>query len=587
MLAAVLALWALIVAVAGGIRYDLGPIRISSRNPMRPTLVALLLVCLAWRVAYVDWLDDRVRRLAARRGPLELGVVSGAAVFVLVLTAVFGARAGGGSDSFGYLSQSSLWLRGDLHVDQTFAARMPWPLAEESFTPLAYRPGRAGTMVPIYAPGLPLVMAGARVLGVCGPYLVGPVCAAVLVMLTYFVGRKLLSHSAALVSALLTAGSPTLLFMAMSPMADVPAATFWMAALLAAAFHRSLPALASGVLTGVAIAIRPNLAPLALFPALLLTFSGWRARPRFLIGMLFLAGILPFVLLVAAVNWDLYGSAFLSGYGPLGSLFSVNNFTVNVSRYSAWWIQSQGVLCLLFVLCLRSGVLRQWQPILLAAFAVAVCVSYAFYIPFDAWWYLRFLLPAFPIAFLFCAEAMQSLTSKSPSTTAVALLAFFVITVAHTIHFSERQRILEAAEGEHRYLETGVFIGEATPSNAVVLSDLHSGSIRYYSGRLTLRYAWLPPEWLDRAIETLEGNGRAVYVLLEEFEEPAFRERFAGQRSVALLDEDPAAVGRDGKIRLYAVNRAPVNSPLSAIPRRSRFHCRDISPGFWTAGASN
>ena len=112
----------------------------------------------------------------------------------------------------------------------------------------------------------------------------------------------------------------------------------------------------------------------------------------------------------------------------------------------------------------------------------------------------------------------------------------------------------------------------------------HSGSIRYYSGRLTLRYDWLDGDWLDRAIEVLERSGRPVYVLLDDWEEPAFRERFAGQRSLAHLDRGPAATGRAGRLLFYTVNAAPYDRTLLRIPRTSRFECRDMSPGFVTAG---
>ena len=64
----------------------------------------------------------------------------------------------------------------------------------------------------------------------------------------------------------------------------------------------------------------------------------------------------------------------------------------------------------------------------------------------------------------------------------------------------------------------------------------HSGSIRHYSGRPTLRYDSLDPEWLDRAIAHLRSAGYEPYLLLEKFEVPIFRERFAAQKSVALLD---------------------------------------------------
>ena len=548
-------------------------------------LITLLLACAAWRLAYVDWLDVRIERLSRHRERIAVLLVGCAAGFAFILTMLFGARTAGGADSFGYLSESALWLTGRLHVDQTFAANTPWSGAEESFAPLAYRPGAGQTMVPVVAPGLPLLMAGGRLMNASAPYLIAPACAGTLVILTYLLGRKHFSEPVAVVGAVLTAASPTVLYMAMLPMADVPAATFWIAALVTAGTRSLSVSATTGVLTGIAIAIRPNLAPLALFPALRLAAEASHARSRVLMGTAFLAGMLPFIVLVGTVNHSLYGSAFASGYGSLAELFSLRHLAPNTSRFFTWWVQSQGVLCLLFLLSVRRGMSGHHTVMLLIVYSAAVFLAYAFYTPFDAWWFLRFLLPAIPIALLLCADAVRWLTSQSRSTEVVAQFAFVVVTLVHVIEFSPRHGLLDLGEDEQRYADAGLFIGQVTTPNAVIITEQHSGSIRYYSGRLTLRFHWLPPDWLDRAIETLEAKGRTVYLLMEDWEVPAFRQRFAGQRSVAVLDRGPVASGRDGRLQFYVVNAA-MNSSSSRIPRTSRSESPDISPGFWTAGAA-
>ena len=48
-----------------------------------------------------------------------------------------------------------------------------------------------------------------------------------------------------------------------------------------------------------------------------------------------------------------------------------------------------------------------------------------------------------------------------------------------------------------------------------VLTWLHSGSVRYYAGRVTMRYDLLDRDWLDRAVEWLNARGVAVYALLD------------------------------------------------------------------------
>ena len=49
------------------------------------------------------------------------------------------------------------------------------------------------------------------------------------------------------------------------------------------------------------------------------------------------------------------------------------------------------------------------------------------------------------------------------------------------------------------------------PPDAVILAMQHSGSLRYYTGRLILRWDALDPAWLDRAVAFLRDRGIATY----------------------------------------------------------------------------
>ncbi len=386
-------------------------------------------------------------------------------------------------------------------------------------------------------------------------------------------------------AAVLTATAPTIFYMALFPMADLPSATFWLAALLVAGPSSGRRALAAGVLAGVAVAIRPNLVALAIFPWLLCVIRTGAIRPTLLPTVLYGAGVLPFVTLVAWVNNHLYGSPFESGYGPLSPGFALEHAARNLVNYPLWWIQSQSVLACIFVLVvLRRHPPHKREAVVLMAFGFSVFLAYLFYIPFEVWWFLRFLIPAMPLAFLFCADVIEWATSRFQRVARFAALsAFTIASVTYTTNFSREKSLLDSAEGEQRYVDAGVFIDRATPPGAVVMCMQHSGSIRYYSGRLTLRYDSLDPAWLDRAIATLEQVGRPVYLLLDEWEEGPFRVRFAGQQTLNQL-ELPTAASRSGTPRFYALNGAPVLQPSKRIPHISRFQCPDISPRFVTAG---
>ena len=80
----------------------------------------------------------------------------------------------GGADSYGYVNQAYDWASGQLPrpIPDTHAAV---PGSDVMQIPLGYRTARPHTMVPIYAPGLPLIMAVSLLAGRRGPFFVVPI----------------------------------------------------------------------------------------------------------------------------------------------------------------------------------------------------------------------------------------------------------------------------------------------------------------------------------------------------------------------------------------------------------------------------
>ena len=74
----------------------------------------------------------------------------------------------------------------------------------------------------------------------------------------------------------------------------------------------------------------------------------------------------------------------------------------------------------------------------------------------------------------------------------------------------------------------------------MILASIHAGSLRYYAGRATLRFDILSGAWLDRAASWLDAHGRHPYVLIEDWEMPAFRKRFAESNRLGELRLAPA-----------------------------------------------
>jgi 4-amino-4-deoxy-L-arabinose transferase-like glycosyltransferase len=82
--------------------------------------------------------------------------------------------------------------------------------------------------------------------------------------MTFVLGRRVTgSPGTALVAALLLAVSPPFMFHLMQPTSDVPAAAWWLLAIVAAHDRSWLGAAGSGAAASMAVLTRPNLLPLA------------------------------------------------------------------------------------------------------------------------------------------------------------------------------------------------------------------------------------------------------------------------------------------------------------------------------------
>jgi len=84
-------------------------------------------------------------------------------------------------------------------------------------------------------------------------------------------------------------------------------------------------------------------------------------------------------------------------------------------------------------------------------------------------------------------------------------------------------------------------VASRTPDNAVVLSVQHSGSVRYYAHRTTLRYDWLPADDLDAAVHDLAAKGHPAFLVVDDWEQKEFQTRFSPTNRLGRLDWAPIA----------------------------------------------
>ena len=571
------ALWVVVVVVTGGFEVPVGGRTFSSHEPMRPLYWSLLPLALfvwangvdrtarAWssRIARID---HRIAALVLTLGTFAIGVTH-------ATTAVIG------SDAYGYVSEADLWLRSDLRVPQPWTTEVPWPNAALTFSPLGYRPASTGNptdLVPVYSPGLPLLMAAAKVIaGHGGVFLVVPISGAMLVLATWGIGRRLGSSAAGLIAALFVASSPAILFMLALPLSDVPAAACWAVGFYLLLRPGAAPAVGAGIAVGLTILIRPNLIWLAGPPAVWLLWHALRpageSRGAAIARLLgFSLGVIAAAAFIAVLNARLYGSPLRSGYGDLGPLFSASNVAINARQYLEWLIASQTPLIVIGLAAVVWPARKIWPDVgdrtifwVAGTCVVGLWIFYLFYVPFDEWWFLRFLLISWPFIMLGLAAVVVAFARRGT----LGLVVCTVLVVVLGLREFNDSRVRGAFDlwrSDREFVAAALATRETLSQTSVVFSQLHSGSVRYYGGRMTIDYVWMDAAWLDRAIAWLDAHGAPSYALLSRDEVRDFKTRFSGSANVARLDGPPVFKFPETGLALYALS-APFPGPTRAL----------------------
>jgi hypothetical protein len=546
--------WAVIAIVTDGITFHIGRIPLKATEPIRPLIIgAAAAGFYVWRYAREHLSEDGNWLLAIAR---RAAIVATPVVVLLgcIIAVHYGSFTAGGSDSYGYVSQASLWLKGSLRIEQPWVQQFSWPEREWTFAPLGYRPlSMDGTIVPTYAAGLPILMAIFQALfGANGPFLVVPVLASLTLWLTFELGKTVTgSRTVGAIAALLLLSSPVFLAHIMLPMTDVPVAAGWtLVTLLALKGPRPKP-LAAGLAAAATLMIRPNLVLLTLAPNI-----AWRGRPSAVLR--FAIGVAPGVVLIAALNTYLYGSPLASGYGTLGDLYGWRSAWPNLKHYGEWLIRAQTPLVSLAIIplvwprALRPNV-PLTVPLCLAAVMGLTLASYLFYSPFDLWTYLRFLLPGFPVLMVLMAAAIRYLCNRLPlGVRGATAILISTVCVAGSIRFGREQFIFTSKDFEQRHIRAAEYVKQLTPETAIIICVQHSGSLRYYAHRVTLRYDSLYEHRLDTTLNELRAKGYRPYIVLDDWEEPEFRKRFGSKNRAGRLDWKPlVTVKTNPEVRIF------------------------------------
>ncbi len=436
--------------------------------------------------------------LAAQRGRLLWF-----AAFVLFLVyGSFRQRYIWGVDSFGYFGFGRLLSEGRLFLPLAYesphaAALVPWGFKLTG-----------AHVVPEYPPGFPILLAIGHLLR--APLWVTPFCGVVSCALLFRLLQLRTSFGFALLLTAAWAMMPLTVYGSTMLMSDLVATTVLLGGLLAFRLERF--ALAGWIL-GLSVAVRPTNALFFLPFCLMLRLD--RATLRFLLN---LAGAAA---LYAVYNTMLYGAPWRTGYGNVGSSFSVSIFPQFFAFFltTTWSVLTPIVVVpalLAFRHPTRERVFLLLWPLVLMAFFACWEAGGA-----DKWWWARFILPGLPMLFLLAAdgwEFVQHWCAQRLGRPAI-VRALSVLTLAALpflyVRFGLEQRDLWLRDTGRVNYELVHRVEATVPAGALVGSLEHASSFALYT-QLT---PFVPVHRESVAlIDEALANGRRVFLLPEPWQ---------------------------------------------------------------------
>jgi hypothetical protein len=444
----------------------------------------------------------------------------------------------GGADSSGYLWSARLFRHGTLSVPVRVPDRFPREATTiGAFVPLGarVRPGTTA-LVPTYPTGLPLHIAAANLIlpDEAAVRAVLILTAAVTLALMYAFARDTgLERSWALAACAIVASSPLFVFIAVQPMSDL-LATLWALAAVSCAWRaRRTTAFAAlaGASVGIATLVRPTNALLIVPAMLAMTIDGRDSGASESAGRrhaAFAAGALPFAIGLGAYQRWAYGHALESGYGDLSSTFAIAVVGRTLLHYVRWLpaVASWLVLAAPVAWFSSREPLARWR-IVLAAWLLVVFGIYAAYpVTSEAWWTLRFVLPAMPplviLSLAGVREIVSAATVRLRSSSAIAAatsLAIVAAAVALELRSPEFDAHRRMKDGERVYRDAlAVMTTDAALESAVLMVQM-TGAANYYDPDLRfIRYDEVSPDGWAALRRWQASSGTPIGAALFPFE---------------------------------------------------------------------
>jgi hypothetical protein len=242
----------------------------------------------------------------------------------------------------------------------------------------------------------------------------------------------------------------------------------------------------------------------------------------------------------------------MSGYGAAGELFAWAYVSQNAVSYAMRITALYTPLIWLWAVA-PIVMRRAPTPRLLTATVMviaAVWLAYLPYLPFDAWFFTRFLLPAIPLMLVLATMVILVGIRRLPTWARPATTVLFLLLLSYALlHQSQQRGVFEAWAIEQKYPAAGRYVRDRLPANAYVLARQHSGSVRLYASRPTIRWDVIGGDQLDLVVRTVRAVGSPIFMVADDDELPAFERHFAGQATPRRL----RALAQFGPARVYAI----------------------------------
>jgi hypothetical protein len=435
----------------------------------------------------------------------------------------------GASDSSGYMNDARLLNARDFHpIQRTIAGIPAEKLPFMGYIPLGFLPMNNGRMYPTYAMGLPFaLLLGSKIFGwVAGPNIVMWLHAMASIIAMYFLCREFkLSQEVSFLGALFLGSSSLFLFMSLQAMSDTPA-TLWAILTVLGCLkseRRAGWAILAGFCYVYGILVRPTNI-LLIVPIIFLL--PWTLKK----AVLFCIGATPGSVCAIILNHLLYGKAVVTGYGDSSQLFGLRYVGASAHNYLSWLpVEMTPLIFLALGFPFVAVEMRHRVRVGVIVWFVIFASFYAtYYYTHETWWYLRFLLPAFPALIVGMLFVLTAFGKRCPRWNLLGCLLITCFLLRWNVVWTQKLYALEIGSGEKVYPETCAFINSNIPRNAVIFCMQESGAILYYTDRTVVRWDCIGKADFPEVLQACSKTGQQIYMVLFPFEENAALKKFAG-----------------------------------------------------------